>query len=381
MKTIILRTVALALLLLLPCCSKKPVEVTGQIFVITQGRENIKMGGVKVLAMSDEDFVKKAKEVVTWMQQEAKAEAQRRVDSDHMTGFINEVLELEKTSSLKIPELPKIRESLVKESDAVSKILNSVLEGDLKARALRKLLRENENLEFTTDADGKFFAPIMGKVWFFAAAKRQVGDETEDYLWVKGFDAPKAVSSANLVISNDEDIDSEDELYAMLSSSCKLPGRLEGFREVKVSEKMKSLVTRFRKEVEEAQSKAEREAAEAKARAEREAAEAYEKLRANRALEEKNTVAPLVVEGTFSGIEWGDYAHWNIKTKDGVQRSFFVLVSDADIEKVLENPEPHVGKACRVTWKKSMEEIPEAGGQMELEQVLAVEWLKLPGSR
>jgi hypothetical protein len=90
----------------------------------------------------------------------------------------------------------------------------------------------------------------------------------------------------------------------------------------------------------------------------------------------KDKAAPLVVEGTFSGIEQGDYAHWNIKTKDGEERSFFVMKADAEIEKVLENPRPHVGKACRVTWKKSMEEIPEAGGKMEIEQVVAVEWVK-----
>jgi hypothetical protein len=28
-----------------------------------------------------------------------------------------------------------------------------------------------------------------------------------------------------------------------------------------------------------------------------------------------------------------------------------------------------------VTWKKSTENIPEAGGKMEIEQILSVEWL------
>lgn len=90
----------------------------------------------------------------------------------------------------------------------------------------------------------------------------------------------------------------------------------------------------------------------------------------------KDKAVPLTVDGVFVGVEQGDYAHWKIKTKDGAERSFFVLQADANIEKVLESPKPYEGKSCRVTWKKSMEEIPEAGGKMEIEQLVAVEWLK-----
>jgi formylglycine-generating enzyme required for sulfatase activity len=314
MKTTFTHFFALSVLLALPSCSKKPVEVTGQIFVITQGRENIKMGGVEVLVVPDEEFRKKAKEVVTWMQQEAKAEAQRKVDSDHMTDLINEAIELEKTSPLKIPELPKIRESIVKESDAASKILNSVLAGDLKARALRMLLGGNEKMEFTTDADGKFIAPIMGKAWFFAAAARKVGDETEDYLWVKGFEAPKGVSKVSLVISNDDDINDEDELYSILEGACEVQGQLENFRNVEVSEKMKSLVWRHREDVESAKNKAEKDAAEAKAKAEREVAEAkvkaeaaYQKFRGQRAGEERVMEIAPGVSMTFCWCPAGDF--------------------------------------------------------------------------
>ena len=364
MKTSFTHFSALSLLLLLSSCSKKPVEVTGQIFVITQGRDNIKMGGVEVLVVPDEEFRKNAKEVVTWMQQEAKAEAQRRVDSDHMTDFINEVIELEKTSPLKIPELPKIRESIVKDSDFASEFTKSLMVGGLQRGSLIKMFGgDAEKMVFTTDADGRFTLPLKGKAWFHAMAERKVGDNTEGYIWLKGFEAPDSVSKASLVISNDDDINDEDELYLMLAGACEVQGQLENFRKVEVSENMKSLVGRYREEVESAKAKAEKDAAEAKVKA------------------EKDEAAPLEVEGEFIGVEQGDYYHWNIKTKEGDERSFFVLNSDVDIEKVLENPEPYVGKACRVTWKKSIEEIPEAGGKMELEQVLAVEWLKVPGSR
>ena len=314
MKTTILRFLVLSFLLLFPSCSKKPVEVTGQIFVITQGRENIKMGGVEVLVVPDEEFRKKAKEVVTWMQQEAKAEAQRKVDSDHMTEFINEVIELEKTNSLKIPELPKIRESLVKESSVASGLIESAMKGDLQTRALIKIFAGNgEKMVFTTDADGKFTLPLKGKAWFHAMAERKVGDSSEGYIWLKGFEAPDGVSKASLVISNDDDINDEDELYSMLAVACEVQGQLENFRKVEVSEKMKSLVDRYRGEVQSAKAKAEKDAAEAKAKAEREVAEAkakadevYKNFSGSRAGEERIMEITPGVKMTFCWCPAGE---------------------------------------------------------------------------
>lgn len=90
----------------------------------------------------------------------------------------------------------------------------------------------------------------------------------------------------------------------------------------------------------------------------------------------KAQAAAKVTEGTFTGIEEGDYFHWNMKTKSGEEVSYFMLRPDDSVEKVSENPEKFVGKKCRVTWKKSTENIPEAGGKMEIEQILSVEWLK-----
>ena len=293
MKTTILRFLVLSLLLALPSCSKKPVEVTGQIFVITQGRENIKMGGVEVLVVPDEEFRKKAKEVVTWMQQEVKTEAQRKVDSDHMTDFINEVIELEKTSPLKIPELTKIRESIVKESDMASGLMESAMKRDLQTRSLIKMFAgDGEKVVFTTDADGRFTLPLNGKTWFHAMAERKVGDNSESYIWLKGFEAPDGVSKASLVISNDDDINDEDELYSMLAGTCEVQGQLENFRKVDVSEKMKSLVGRHREEV-----------AQAKARAE----ETYKKFAGSRAGEERVMEIAPGVTMTFCWCPPGDF--------------------------------------------------------------------------
>lgn len=88
----------------------------------------------------------------------------------------------------------------------------------------------------------------------------------------------------------------------------------------------------------------------------------------------KTVPALQTTSGTFTGIEEGDYAHWNMKTDKGEEVSYFILKPDASIEKVLENPKPFIGKKCAVKWKASKENIPEAGGKIDLEQVVSVEW-------
>lgn len=80
--------------------------------------------------------------------------------------------------------------------------------------------------------------------------------------------------------------------------------------------------------------------------------------------------------GIFLGIEQGDYAHWKLRKSDGEEVSYFILKPDASIEKVLANSQKYLGKKCQVEWKTTTENIPEAGGKMEVEQVVSVEWLK-----
>lgn len=85
--------------------------------------------------------------------------------------------------------------------------------------------------------------------------------------------------------------------------------------------------------------------------------------------------ASKAIEGTFLGIEEGDYAHWNMRDKDGEEVSFFILNPDTAVEKVLEKPKAYAGRKCRVTVKQSKDNLPEAGGKVDIEQVVSVEWL------
>lgn len=84
--------------------------------------------------------------------------------------------------------------------------------------------------------------------------------------------------------------------------------------------------------------------------------------------------AAKIVTGTFTGIEEGDYFHWNMTTDAGEEVSYFILKPDASVDKVLAKPESFKGRKCKVQWKETTENIPEAGGKMKVQQILSVEW-------
>ena len=88
------------------------------------------------------------------------------------------------------------------------------------------------------------------------------------------------------------------------------------------------------------------------------------------------TQAAKTTEGTFVRIDEGDYFHFVMADKKGEEVSYFILKGDASVDQVIEEPGKFVGKKCRVHWKASTENIPEAGGKIEIEQIVSVEWLK-----
>ncbi len=258
MKTFLF-SLSLVTVAILPACSKKPVNVTGQIFVVTKGRENIKMGGVDVRVIQDAEFQTVARTTAAWMQEEVvRNEAQSRADSDYMTAFIKEVKAMEEAAPYPNPRLESIRMEIVKESGIAERHGTSALLPDLLKRSFAKLLSESSSpAVVSTDADGRFTFPIKGKTWFLAAAERAVGKGSEEYLWVKSFEAPEGAENATMTISNNDDIDSEELLYGVLNHSIGAAGGLDSFRKVEVSEKMTTLVAKYREAAKVAQAKAE----------------------------------------------------------------------------------------------------------------------------
>lgn len=90
----------------------------------------------------------------------------------------------------------------------------------------------------------------------------------------------------------------------------------------------------------------------------------------------KAAAALRTSEGAFVSVEQGDYAHWNMRLKNGEEFSLFILRPDASVEKVIGDPKRYRGKRCRVKWKKSTQNIPEAGGKIEVEEIVSVEWIE-----
>ncbi len=82
-----------------------------------------------------------------------------------------------------------------------------------------------------------------------------------------------------------------------------------------------------------------------------------------------------ITKGTFVSMEWGDYLHFNMKNEAGEEISFFVFDLPEDQITAFEKPEM-AGKAIEVKWKTSKRDIPESGGEMELDEILDVQLIK-----
>lgn len=78
-------------------------------------------------------------------------------------------------------------------------------------------------------------------------------------------------------------------------------------------------------------------------------------------------------DGTFAGIERGDYAHLLVKTAKGQEESFFILRPDKTVQAYLDNPDKLKGRRIRVYWEERNEQIPEAGGRQRIKLVTKVD--------
>jgi formylglycine-generating enzyme required for sulfatase activity len=244
---------------------KSQPDVTGQIFVVTQSGENIKMGGLEVLVIPDSEFQTMAKTTVSWMQDAARAEAQQEIDSEYMNTFIREEIEVEENGAITIPEMERIRMSILDESETLKNHVESGVSNYLFHRGFSKLISTSTSqIIVSTDADGRFTVPTTGKIWFIARGQRRLGNVTEYYLWLKSYEPINGSTTPTTSISNDSNIESEEELYEILTNVTGGTGDLKDFREVQVSEKMKSIVKKHSELATSAKAKVKNEAAEAK---------------------------------------------------------------------------------------------------------------------
>jgi hypothetical protein len=83
-----------------------------------------------------------------------------------------------------------------------------------------------------------------------------------------------------------------------------------------------------------------------------------------------------VTVGTFIEIEQGDYFYFKIKPENGDEKSLMVLKGDDTYEKIAANPDKFKGAKVKVTWEAKKQNIPEAGGEMDIEEYIKAEILK-----
>jgi formylglycine-generating enzyme required for sulfatase activity len=264
-----------AIALFLPACSKKPVVVSGQLFVVTAGRENVKMGLTGIHVVPDAQFKSLAATLAAKIREPSKMDAQNRVDGDARTTFIKYVLSLE-TPELLVPELPQLREEAV--GDTAGKLLEELQRPtEMSLGMATSLLMQAIPPEAAkTDADGRFTLSIQSKVWLVAVGERSMGKESESYLWITPCELPDKTQTAPILISNDSNLHSLDDLYALLATQAGMPPDLKAHTQAEVSKELAQWIEaakgRATAAISAAKERVEKEKAETLAKAEREKA-------------------------------------------------------------------------------------------------------------
>ncbi len=208
-----------ALVFLSGCQSDSPkeeVEVEGQVFVVTKGRENIKMGLTPIYVVSDEEFQKIAAELAEEIQAFRVEGIQREANWEARTKFKRELLAME-GRELAEPALEALRVEAARPSLEYVVKNRFLVHEDLE-RSKVLLFSMMPDATTKTDADGRFKISVSSKSWVIAQGQRSVGKESEDYLWIAPIGEPEKAAKSSLLISNDSGYDSTEELYALLNS-------------------------------------------------------------------------------------------------------------------------------------------------------------------
>jgi len=181
-------------------CKPKETTLSGQMFIVTQGGENIKLGDVKIILVEKTQvagFLQMKAPVIkselTARKEEyyaAKAEAQKIVDDDRQAQGVG---------------YQEISAAAEREYASINRFKNA------RANYLNFPTAEDWLTDFSpiaiqetlTDADGNFSItyPRNKSLTIFAKAERTTQTDTEKYYWV--IDAPTNSPTVQIFLSND----------------------------------------------------------------------------------------------------------------------------------------------------------------------------------
>lgn len=206
-----------------PAVSLKNASISGQVFVVTQGRENIKLALVEVTAIPDKEFL-------TFLEP-------KRINKHEQLGVLNSSLDVLKKEKLEAGKTAKSAQLKLESSPCYSEYgwgelydreipkCNPLLDNISRANSIngkkQKAINEVEskiayfnNPAFyfsslphskfisKTDADGKFLLSLpTGKFAITATSSRQVGSHLESYYWLVWVDV--AAENQQIMLSND----------------------------------------------------------------------------------------------------------------------------------------------------------------------------------
>ena len=198
-KAATLLTVLVAILAISSGCSGKR-EVTGQVFVVTKGGENVKLGLVNIHLVGEKQLSNVAAKLLGESQQ----------------GVLGEVLLLELESELKalMPTVSVSQPGLLDKIIAEASWRRGGIPRFPEESLGRRLFGEIPSAVAQTDADGMFTVEASSSDWLAARAERRTGSTTESYLWL----LPLRNVSKKLLISNDRLVEDEENLARILAS-------------------------------------------------------------------------------------------------------------------------------------------------------------------
>lgn len=219
-----------------------PVILSGQIFVVTKGRDNIKLALVEVAAIPEDEMLAHLKNKHgPAIEQQSQLKSKLVAADDEFRYAVMEEIMYGIRSNIGHTEFPfktnsleEARAAIVEKQSACKKIKSEFtyfgspaiyMEGIPTPASISK-----------TDADGKFTLTIpSGKKYIIAAAtNRTVFKDTEQYYWLVRIDASSPVQA--LMLSNDNQVETKCKECILLQEGIDMPVNNRGGEPVPMCE-------------------------------------------------------------------------------------------------------------------------------------------------
>ena len=187
----------LAVLLCLPGCRKKPVDVSGQVFIVNPKGTSEKLGLVGIHVLDDGEFKALAASVLDRLVEADRRAAQREADGSAIDAAEKWCRTLARRDYV-IPGLDGLLYEVRARRLALGAPGCHPSFDDLLDRVIAALPAPVAR----SDADGRFSIPVDHKVWVVAAMPRKVGERVGGRLWVAPCEAGEPGKAGPLLLSN-----------------------------------------------------------------------------------------------------------------------------------------------------------------------------------